>query len=298
LGSDIESSGAARGYVSITLASILWGTMGVLAKLAYGYGIAPLTLIALRHVFSFGLLWLVLFLFKRGSMKIRRGDLVLLLVFGVFATAFQRIAFFYTVDLTTPSVAALLFYTYPVFTTITASFLLREKITGGIVAVIVLAFLGVALVVRAYDVSALRANFVGIVSGLLSSVLFVVYFFLGKKLRHGYENWTLTLFGDGIGALMLLPVVFVSVPQIDVFPLELWILILLIAWAPSLLAYLLYSYALKYVRASKGSILGVMEPLTAAVFSMVFIGERLEMPQIGGMALALIGVVLLLSRKS
>jgi len=291
--SGVDSIGALRGYVAITLAAVLWGSMGVLAKLAYGFGILPPTLIALRHVVSFGTLFFVLFLFARGLMRIRKSDLILFIVFGVFATAFQRLSFFYAVDLTTPSVAALLFYTYPVFVTVTASSLLKEKITGGVASAIVLTFFGVALVVKAYDLSALRANSFGILAGLFSSLLFVVYFFLGKRLRHGYANWTLTLYGDGIGALMLLPIVFISAPTIVVFPTQLWLLIFVIAWFPSLLAYLLYSYSLKFVRASKGSILGVMEPLTAAVLSTVFIGERLETLQIVGMALALIGVVLL-----
>lgn len=293
----MESSRATRGYVSIILATVLWGTMGVLAKLAYGFGIAPLTLIALRHVFSFGMLLLVLFSFYRGSMRVRRGDVFLFLVFGVFATAFQRLAFFYAVDLTTATVAALLFYTYPVFVTITASFLLREKITGGIVSAVVLTFSGVALVVKAYDVSALKANLVGIGFGLLSSLLFVVYVFVAKRLRREYEGWTLTLFGDGIGALMLLPVVFVGFPSIAVFPLELWLVIFVIAWVPSLLAYLLYSYSLKFVKASKGSILGVMEPLTAAVLSTIFLGENFESLQIFGIALALSGVVLIFRKR-
>jgi len=292
-----ESSGSARGYVSITLAAVLWGTMGVLAKLAYAYGISPIILIALRHVASFGTLFFVLLPFRRGSMRIRRSDLLLFVVFGVFATAFQRLAFFYAIDLTTATMAALLFYTYPVFVTIAASFLLKEKITRRIVSGIVLAFLGVALVVRAYDVSALRANSVGIVFGLLSSLLFVVYFFLAKKLRGGYEGWTLTLFGDGIGALMLLPVVFINFPSIVAFPLELWILILVIAWVPSLLAYLLYSYSLKFVKASKGSILGVMEPLTAAVLSTAVLGENFELLQIVGISFALTGVIVLFLKK-
>jgi len=294
----MESSGAARGYVLIVLASVLWGTMGVLAKLAYEFGISAPTLIALRHVFSFGALWLALLLFDRSSMKIQKTDVLLFLVFGVFATAFQRVAFFYAVDLTTATMAALLFYTYPVFVTVAASFLLNEKISYGIVSAIVLTFLGVALVVRAYDMSALRVSFVGIVFGLLSSVLFVVYVFVAKRLRREYANWTLTLFGDGISALLLLPIVFVSFPKIVTFPLQLWMLILVIAWGPSLLAYLLYSYSLKFVGASKGSILGVMEPLAAAVLSTVLLGESFEAWQIVGIALALMGVVLLFLEKS
>jgi len=290
----LKSPKGIQGYVLIVVASILWGTMGILAKLAFVYGIFPETLIALRLVISFSTLSLVLTLLKRGSLKIQKTDVLLFLIFGVFATAFQRVAFFYAVDLTTATMAALLFYTYPVFVTLSASFLLKEKITSGTLLAIVLTFSGVALVVRAYDTSSLSVNLWGITFGLLSSLLFVLYFMLAKKLRNKYASLTLTVYGEGIGALTLAPIIFFSLPKIAEFPQQLWLLILTIAWIPSLLAYLLYSYALKHVKASKGSILSVIEPLSAALFSTAFIGENLEKPQMMGIVLALAGVVLLL----
>jgi drug/metabolite transporter (DMT)-like permease len=114
-----------------------------------------------------------------------------------------------------------------------------------------------------------------------------------KKLREKYASWTLTLYGDGIGALTLTPILSFSFLQILAFPPELWLLILTIAWIPSLLAYLLYSYALKYVKSSKGSVISAIEPLSATLFSVIFLGESLEILQIMGIALALTGVVLL-----
>jgi len=286
-----------QGYVLITVASILWGTLGILAKLSFEYGILPETLIALRLAISFATVSVVLALFSKGSFKVRKTDVLLFLIFGVFATALQRISYFYAVDLTTATVAAILFYTYPVFVTISASFYLKEKITSRELLAIILTFSGVALVVRIYDASSLKVNLVGIIFGLLSSLLFTLYFMITKKLRNRYASWTLALYGDGIGLLTLTPVIFLSIPQIMIFPPQLWLLIFTIAWIPSLLAYLLYSYALKHVKASKGSILSVMEPLSAALFSTIFIGERLENPQIVGIALALIGVVLLFRMK-
>lgn len=77
----------------------------------------------------------------------------------------------------------------------------------------------------------------------------------------------------------------------------LWLLIFTIGWVLSLLAYLICSYALKYVKASKGSILSVLEPVSAALFSTVLLGESLEALQLVGIALALIGIVLLFERK-
>lgn len=292
-----KSTREMHGYILIIMASILWGTMGILAKLSFEFGILPETLIALRLVISFATLAVVLILLDRDSLKIQKADVRSFLIFGVFAIAFQRISYFYAVDLTTATVAAILFYTYPVFVTLSASLFLKEKITYGELLAIVLTFLGVALVVRIYDTSSLSVNLVGIIFGLLSSLFFVFYFIATKKLRNRYASWTLTFYGDGIGALTLTPIIAISFPQMTEFPLQLWLLIFTIAWIPSLLAYLLYSHALKYVKASKGSVLSVLEPLSTALFSTIFVGENLENLQVMGIALALIGVVLLFRMK-
>ena len=286
-----------QGYVLIIIASTLWGTMGILAKLAFGYGIVPETLIALRLVVSFVTLAVGLGLFRKDAFKLQKADALMFLVLGVFAIAFQRISYFYAVNLTTATVAAILFYTYPVFVTFFAVFFLKEKFDRAMLLAVVMAFSGVALVVRIYDFASLNIDFVGMLFGLLSSLLFVLYFVMVKGLRDRYSNWTLSVYGDGIGVLALLPIIYFSASNIVEFSTELWLLILAIAWGPSLLAYLFYSYALKYVDASKGSILGVIEPLSAALFSASILGEKLEAPQVVGIALALAGVALLFRKR-
>jgi drug/metabolite transporter (DMT)-like permease len=219
------------------------------------------------------------------------------LIFGVVATALQRVTYFYAVDLTTVTMAAMLFYTYPIFVTIVASVFFKEKITPTTVFAIILTFSGTALVVKVYEASWLDANFSGIIFGMLSSVFFVFYFLITKELRSRYTNWTLILYGETIGAVALSPIIFFSFHAIINFPQQLWLLIFTIAWFPNLLAYLLYSYALKHVEYSKGSILSVLEPLSAAVLSATILTERFEPPQIVGVILALTGVILLFYKR-
>lgn len=271
--------------------------MGILAKLAFGYGIVPETLIALRLAISFATLAVGLGLFRRDAFKLQKADVLMFLVLGVFAIAFQRISYFYAVNLTTATVAAILFYTYPVFVTLFAVLFLKEKFDRAMLLALVMAFSGVALVVRIYDFASLNTDFAGMLFGLLSSLLFVLYFVMIKGLRDRYSNWTLSVYGDGIGVLALLPIIYFSASNIAEFSTELWLLILAIAWGPSLLAYLFYSYALKYVDASKGSILGVIEPLSAALFSASILGEKLEALQVVGITLALAGVALLFRKR-
>jgi drug/metabolite transporter (DMT)-like permease len=280
-------------YAMIAVASLIWGTMGILGKLAFEYGIHPATLIALRLLISSLTIAVPVALFKRRLLKIRKADLIHLLLLGIFATALQRVAYFYAVSLTTATMAAVLFYTYPIFVTAYSSLFCREKIGPQTAVAIVLTFTGVALVVRAYQTAWIGANVCGVLLGFLSSALFALYFLLTKKMRSSYTNWTLILYGDAIGAISLTPILFTSFPEIVSFPQQLWILIFAIAWFPSLLAYLFYSYALKHVQSSKGSILSVIEPLSAALFSASILAERFDLPQIIGVALALTGVALL-----
>jgi drug/metabolite transporter (DMT)-like permease len=284
------------GYLLIVAASIIWGTMGILGKLAFEYGIQPATLIALRLLISSATILAPIALFKKGLFRIQKRDILQFLTLGIFATASQRITYFYAVDLTTATMAAMLFYTYPIFVTIYSSLFLKEKVTFSTVFAIILTFLGVALVVKAYDIVQLNANLFGVLFGVLSSLFFALYFLTTKKLRKHYTNWTLILYGDGIGALILTPIIYSSFSNIINYPQQLWLLILAIAWFPSLLAYLLYSYALKHVESSKGSILSVIEPLSAAIFSATILRENFEPLQIIGVTVALTGVLLLFYR--
>jgi drug/metabolite transporter (DMT)-like permease len=281
----------------MALVSILWGTMGILEKLSYAYGILPVTLIALRLLISSVTLLFVLMLFSRSSLKVQKKDLPTFLAFGLLAVAMQRVTYAYGVYFITPTMTAVLFYTYPALVTISAWLFLKEKITWREVSAVILTFLGVALVVRAYDPSSLSINLLGISFGLASSFCFVYYFLTAKRFRSRYAGWTLTLYGDGIGALALSPAILVAIPEMASYPLELWLLIFTIGWVLSLLAYLMYSYALKYVKASKGSILSVLEPLSAALFSTTLLGEGLELLQLMGIAFSLIGVILLFEWK-
>ena len=272
--------------------------MGILAKLAFEEGIDPLTLIALRLIVSSTTLAVSLSLFNRKAFRIQKTDAFMFLALGAFAIAFQRVSYFYSVNLTTPTVAAILFYTYPVFVTIFGVFFLNKRPSTATLLAVVLTLLGTSLVVQAYDVESLRASLLGILFGLSSSLLFVAYVLMTKKLRRTYSHYTLTFYGDAVGAVLLLPTLLLSAPNVAGFSANLWILIFSIAWAPSLLAYLLYSYALNYCDVTKGSILGVVEPLSAALFSAFLLMENLELLQVFGVAVALIGVALIFREKS
>jgi len=278
------------GYLLIALASILWGTLGVLGKMAFHYGITPILLIMLRLCVSSCTLFFMIFIFKRELLKIKKHDIPFFVIFGLFPIALQRVAYFYALDFTTATTAVMLFYTYPAIVAVMSVLLFEEKVTMKTVLAIVLTFLGTSFVVKIYETSRLVVNLPGIFFGLLSSVLFVVYVGMVKRLRKDYSSWTLVFYGDGFGAIALTLVVAFSLPEVTRFPAQLWSLVFTLAWVPSLLGYFLYSHALKYVEATKGSVVSIIEPVSAGVFSVVILAEILEPLQLFGILLALLGI--------
>jgi len=282
----------------IALASILWGTLGVLGKMALQHGITPTLLIMLRLCISSSTLFITLIVFKRELLKINRHDIPFFIIFGILPIALQRVAYFYALDFTTATVAAMLFYTYPAIVAVVSVLLLKEKVTKKTVLAIILTFLGASFVVKIYETSQLVVNLPGVFFGLLSSVLFVVYVVMVKRLRTDYSSWTLVFYGDGFGAIALTLVTTFSLPEVTKFPIQLWSIIFTIAWIPSLLGYFLYSHALKFVEATKGSVVSIIEPVSAGLLSVIVLAEILEPPQLLGIILALLGIGLLFYRTN
>jgi len=282
----------------IAMASILWGTLGVLGKMAFQYNIMPTLLIMLRLSISSCTLFPMILVFKKELLKVKRNHVPFFILFGLFPIAFQRVAYFYALNFTTATVAAMLFYTYPAIVAAMSVFLFKEEVTKKTVVAIILTFLGASFVVKIYETSLLIINLLGITFGLLSSVLFVVYVAMVKQLRTDYSSCTLVVYGDGFGAIALTFVVAFSLPEVTKFPFQLWSLIFTIAWIPSLLGYFLYSHALKYVEATKGSIVSIIEPISAGLLSVVILAETIEPLQLLGIIVGLVGISLLFYRPN
>jgi len=88
-----------------------------------------------------------------------------------------------------------------------------------------------------------------------------------------------------IAALLLLPAVAVPFDIIK----ENSLYLLMLAVFPTILAVSLYFNGLKKVRAANASILGLIEPLSAVIFSIIILHDSISIPVMLGGALILAG---------
>ncbi|MGE5618196.1 MAG: DMT family transporter [Sphingomonadaceae bacterium] len=285
-------TGGQLGYYGlIALAAAMWGTLGVLTKHLYEYGVSPWSLTFLRTLLGFLAFGGVILFLDRSRFRVRRRDLPYLALFGLISTSIFYALYLYTISLTSVAVAAVLLYTAPVFAAIMARFAFGEAITPPKVVALLLTFAGCVLV-AGLESGAPVVTPLGIGTGLGSALTYASFGIMGKKAGQRNCHWTINFYSMGFATLFLLPVL--ALPEVSLWPYqtEVWLLLAVMTAGPTLASRALYVGAVKHVEASRAAIVATVEPVAAAAFAFLLLGELLSSSQLMGGFLVLAGSVL------
>jgi len=285
------------GYLLVTLAALLWATLGVFYTVAvHSFGLHPLTVVAYRALLGGLALGVVLLPQRSSAFSLRRDHLGLFLAYVVFGIALFYAAYVYAVALIGVAVAAVLLYTAPAWVALIASLFLHEPLTRRVVLSLVLTWIGVVLVARAYDPAQVRLNAWGLAAGVLSGFTYGLYSIFQKIAVRYYRPWTVQWYGLFFGGWLL---VFVQPREAVLTPLhrpEVYLWLLAMALGPTLGGGLAYTIGVQWVPVSVASIVATLEPVAAAFFGYVFLHEHLHPVQWLGGAFILLAVWLLRPR--
>lgn len=274
----------------------MWGTIGLFFKAGLAYGLTPLGLAFMRASLTFVMLALGLALWRPALLRIRPRDLPYFALFGGISVAMFYWVYIVAVDLTTVATAAVLLYTAPAWVTLLAWRLYGEPLGKRQVLALVLAFVGCALVARAYDPAQLRVNWLGLLAGLGAGLTYAMYSVLGVPVLRRYPPTTVVLWAVLFGALVLAPFVLLGgVGQLApvATPSDLWLWLVGLAAIPTVGALLLYTSGLKRVPAGVASITATLEPVVATLIAVFILSESFASWQMVGAALILVGILLL-----
>lgn len=286
------------GYALVAGAALLWGTLGVLFKHVIGtYNLPSINLAFWRALLAFAFLLTGLALARPQLLRISRRDLPLFAAFGLVSVGIFYAVYIAAVDLTTVATAVVLLYTAPAFVTLFAWRLYGEPLTTRKLAALTLAFVGCALVARAYDPAQLRLNALGLFCGLAAGFTYAMFSIFGKYALRRHDPWTVVVWIQGFGALFLLLVQSPASLRAVLVPSPLWFWLTIIALGPTVGSFALYTTGLRHVEASKASIIATLEPVVGAILSFVILGERFAPLQALGGAMIIGGVIVLSLRE-
>lgn len=226
-----------------------------------------------------------------------RRDLAGLAGLGVLAVAVNQVLFLAGLALSTPGHAALLYAMTPVFVLLLAWIRGRERATAQKVAGIAIAFAGTAVVLAGRGVLGLegaRSVLLGDVLLLLAVIAWTFYAVGGKAYAARYGGLATGSVTLVAGTVLSAPLglAFVHLDRLArLSPLGAASLAYLVV-VTSIVAWLIYYWALGQADASRVAIWSNLQPVLTALLAWAMYGEALSAPFVGGGAMVVAGVII------
>ncbi|UCE29598.1 MAG: EamA family transporter [Candidatus Bathyarchaeota archaeon] len=296
--------GSFNAFLMITLI-VLWGSSFVVVEIALRDGLTPVAIATFRFLVAGGF-FLVMLLFK----KCREQDCRLLVgkedVRTLLFLALTGVTFFFTAQYTgiqmasAPVAAIFVCLLSPILITILSAHIFKERFEKKQIVGIGLAIAGASTVLTrgALGFPGSMEFFLGSLILLSTPVLWATYSLLGKKIMEKYSPFLVVAYVAILGGLCLIPFSLAenSLHLIFTMSLKGWMAVLFLSLACSLFGYYIWFYVLKQVGAAVTSSFLFAEPLVTVLFSVTFIGEKLNWSILVGGLLVFIGVYLVTTR--
>ena len=284
---------AAKGYVYVILAALMWASSGTAGKALFEGGMKAFDLVQIRVTLSSALIFVALLLFSRDLLRIRVKDIGFFVLLGSFTMALVTGSYFYTISKIQVAAAILIQYLAPILVAIFSMLFWKERPSIFKIAALFLAFGGCYLVVGGYNIQLLHINRLGIIGGLTSAITFAAYSLLGERAMHRYKPWTVLFYALAFSVptwhLFYTPFTYLKTG----FSLSQWGWILYISIVGTILPFGLFFAGINYVRSTRASITAILEPIFAGFLAFLLLGEKLQFPQMIGGAMVITAIVLL-----
>lgn len=270
--------------LQIVAAMAIYGTLGLFVN----HIPLPSSVIAAVRGLAGGVL-LLLFLLLRGKRPdgaaIRKNLLLLVISGGVMG--FNWMLLFEAYDKSSVATGTLCYYLAPVFITLAAPLVLKEKLTLKKLICVMVALLGMVPVSGILGEGFEPAQLQGVAFGVGAAMLYATVILLNKKLRDisAMDRTFMQLLAAGI---VLVPYVLLTedltAATMDTTGL---VMLAVVAVVHTGLAYVLYFGSLPYVSAQSGAIISYLDPVVAVLLSALVLKENVT-------ALTIVGAVLIL----
>ena len=206
-------------------------------------------------------------------------ELLLLLLSGA-AMGVNWILLFEAYNYTTVSVATLSYYFAPVIVMVICPVLFKEKLSGKQIFCFIMSAAGVVLITGTAGGG--KQDLLGIAFGLGAAVLYATVMLLNKFIK-GVTGLHRTFIQFIAAIVVLIPYVCltsgITLGQLDRTG---WIALLIVGIVHTGANYCLYFSALKELPGQKVAILSYIDPLVAVLVSVIWLNEKLTIPQIIG----------------
>lgn len=276
------------GTVCVLVSAAAFGSMAIFAKLAYAAGLDAASLLFLRFTLA-GLCLLPVVLIGRLPWPRGRALVALLVMGGVCYTGNSQ-TFFMALNYAPAGTVALLLYLYPVLVMLLSAWLFGEQLTARKWLAAALTFSGLVITLGLE----LAGQPLGIALGVASALIYSTYILLGGRYAtgsHPISSACVVFLAASVtnGLIVLAKGDGLHWPHNSAG----WLALLAIALICTVLAIVGFLVGLRWVGATRASMMSTFEPVVTVLLAAVWLGESVSMSQLLGGALILAGVLVL-----
>jgi len=266
-------------YLHIGLASILWGSNGVIVNLVE---LHPTTITFFRVLIG-GLTLIIVSILVKGLETFKvNGFFKRLVILGALLAAGWYFLF-QAMKLIPIGAAVLINYLAPVFVAVLAPSVLDERLEKKIVIAIVLSILGVFLI-SYQGLGSGELSILGIIFGLLAATSYGGFVIYSKQTLAKLSYYTVAMYSYLVSALILSPSLLLIKSPLS---LNSFILLFLMGVLNTGVAVTLYLKGLRSLKAQEAATITYLEPLSAIIFGYFMLGQEISIGIILGGALIL-----------
>jgi drug/metabolite transporter (DMT)-like permease len=294
-----------RGYALYLVAAFLFALNGTVAKTVMANGVDVWRLSQLRTTGAFAVLLALVALGNRPALRLRRGEVPLLLVYGVLGVAATQALYFLSITRLPIGIALLIEFTAPLVIALWFRFGLGHPTRPAVWAGLVMAVAGLAVVAEVWQGFTLDP--LGVAAAVGAMLALVVYYLSADAQVRGpfrRDPVSLTMWGMGAAALFwailqpwwtypwgsLAGSAVVEGTGAVAWPLP--VLVGYVVVLGTVVPFSLVVLSMQHLRASQASVVGMTEPIMAIAIAWAVLGEVLSPAQLVGGVVVLGGILL------
>lgn len=259
-----------KAHILIILANIIYGINYNIAKTIMPDYVLPFGLTVLRVLGAIVLFWVFDAFCK--TEKISKKDFGLLFLCGIFGVAINQLLFLKGLNFTSPIDASIIITSIPILVLIFAGIIIKESFTILKVLGILLGCSGaVMLIIFEGTISFDSESFTGNLLVFVNAASYSLFLVIVKPLMNKYKPVTVMKWVFVFGSLIVVPAGFGELKMISWqdMPVSIWFSIGYVVVATTFLAYFLNITGLQHVSPTTASIYIYLQPVIAAIVSLI-----------------------------
>lgn len=270
----MKNSLRVKGLFLVTFGALLWGVSGTVAQYLFqSENFKPEWLVVIRMLIS-GILLLIIGLIKgdKNILKIftEKKDVFKLLLFSLFGMLGVQYTYFSAINHGNAATATILQYLSPVIITLYLSIHNKKLPTLKQILCVCMAMLGTFLIITKGTLTSLSVSNLGLFWGIASAFASAIYTLQPVSLLKKYGSLCVVGWGMLIGGIAFS---FIHSPFncTGYWSFKSALAIVFVVIFGTLISFSCYLESLKYIEPSEASILGCVEPLSAAFLSIIYL---------------------------